>query len=154
MKGYEDLVKLLKHMQATGGLETDEKSICEYQDMIGHSTIEQLKELANSEYRESFYRVYGYSYGTVETIRFYCKNSKKIEELYEQIDEAQADAEEAKDALKKEQEKTKNFFELADENRQAWEEETKKNRELQTRIAEQDAEITKLKAKLYDMMTR
>ena len=40
MKQYEDLVKLVKRVQATGGMDTDEASVCDYQDMIGHSSDE------------------------------------------------------------------------------------------------------------------
>lgn len=145
MKGYEDLVKLLSRTQATGGLDVSVEAICEYQDMIAHSHDDQLEELANGNLKESFYRVYGYAYGTVEAIRFHCRHGRKILEMIAENDDLKADVEDWKAKVQKAQETTEKF-------RASWEDLTQKTAQQENEIRRQAAEIITLKAKLYDMM--
>lgn len=154
MKGYEDLVKLLKHVQATHGFDTDEKTVCEYQDMIGHSSDEQLTELANGAYKESFYRIYGCAYGTIEAIKFFGKHSEKILAMLDENANLKCDLEIAEDKAKKN-------FDLAEKNRQSWIEEKNRANNAEYQITEKEKEITALqdeiktlKAKLYDLITK
>ena len=145
MKGYEDLVKLLKQTQATGGLDVSTEAICEYQDMIAHSHDDQLEELANGNLKESFYRVYGYAYGTVEAIRFHCSHGRKIMEMIAENDDLKADLEDWKSKAQKAQETAEKF-------RESWDELSQKVARQENEIRRQAAEIITLKAKLYDMM--
>lgn len=156
MKGYEDLVKLLKQTQATGGLDISTEAICEYQDMIAHSHDDQLEELANGNLKESFYRVYGYAYGTVEAIRFHCRHGRKIIEMISENDSLKADVEDLRVEVQKARETAEKF-------RDSWEDVAQKaaqqENEFKRQAAEQEneikrqaAEIITLKAKLYDMM--
>ena len=147
MKGYEELVKLLNRVQATGGLDVDEKSICEYQDMIGHSTQDQLRELANGNLKESFYRVYGHSYGTVEAIRFFTQNSNKMYDLLLERDELKADLEIAnKDIDKYMLESSKNYKAMIQERQE--------KEQAQDDLKKAQDEIIRLKARLFDLMEK
>ena len=147
MKGYEELVKLLNRVQATGGLDVDEKSICEYQDMIGHSTQEQLRELANGNLKESFYRVYGHSYGTVEAIRFFTQNSNKMYDLLLERDGLKADLEIAnKDIDKYMLESSKNYKAMIQERQE--------KEQAQDDLKKAQEEIIRLKARLFDLMEK
>lgn len=145
MKGYAELVELLKHTQATGGLDVSTEAICEYQDMIAHSHDDQLEELANGNLKESFYRVYGYAYGTVEAIRFHCRHGKKIMEMIAENDDLKADVEDWKTKAEKAQQAAEKF-------RVSWEDLSQKAARQEDEIRRQAAEIITLKAKLYDMM--
>ena len=147
MKGYEELVKLLNKVQATGGLDVDEKSICDYQDMIGHSTQDQLRELANGNLKESFYRVYGHSYGTVEAIRFFTQNSNKMYDLLLERDGLKADLEIAnKDIDKYMLESSKNYKAMIQERQE--------KEQAQDDLKKAQEEIIRLKARLFDLMEK
>jgi hypothetical protein len=158
MKGYNELVKLVNMSAATGGLDVTNEAICEYQDMIGHSSIEQLNELANGPQRETFYRVYGVAYGTIAAIKFYCENSRKLAEIIEEHEEAALDAEERADKAeeeakrwKKQCEDTKEeLFKVADEKAgHEWEEAHAK-----AALEAARQEIVELKAKLWDLTNK
>lgn len=154
MKQYEDLVKLLNKVQATGGLDVDETSICEYQDMIGHSTQDQLRELANGSLKESFYRVYGHSYGTVEAIRFFTKNSDKLYDILGERDELKADLEDLKDELKAQKSKTEENWDKAQKMHEAWMNEKAEKEQAQDDLKKAQEEIIRLKARLFDLMEK
>lgn len=158
MKGYNDLVKLINMAAATGGLDVTNEAICEYQDMIGHSSIEQLEEMANGEQRETFYRVYGVAYGTIAAIKFYCENSRKLAGIIAEHDEARLEAEERANQMERTAEQWKKDCE-------AWEERYHKCNEdragheweeahAKAELEDAQREITELKAKLYDLMTK
>ena len=165
MKGYNELVKLINMSAATGGLDVTNEAICEYQDMIGHSSIEQLNELANGTQKETFYRVYGVAYGTIAAIKFYCENSRKLAEIIEEHEEAALDAEERADEAER---KAKQWKESAEawqnrciEQSQRREEAEKEGcriidekSELQTQLEEAQREIVELKVKLFDLMNK
>lgn len=154
MKGYEELVKLLNKVQATGGLDVDEKSICEYQDMIGHSTQDQLRELANGNLKESFYRVYGHSYGTVEAIRFFTKNSDKLYDILAERDNAVIDRDEALEKLENQKQKIADNFLKAQNALDAAEEEKAARLKAEEDLKKAQDEIIRLKARLFDLMEK
>lgn len=153
MKGYEDLVKLVKHVAATGGLDCDEKSICDYQDMIGHSSIEQLQELSNGTYQHAYYRVYGAAAGVIEAIKFYCQNSEKIMEILKERDGLLCDVEDLREDLQKKQDTAEKFHIGFLEAKKETETVKKDLEAAQAEISQRDEEIRNLKAKLYDLMT-
>jgi type II secretory pathway component GspD/PulD (secretin) len=72
---YESLEELLKEVQATRGLDTNIEFITHVQDLIGHSTEDQLYELSK-QYKETFYRVYDEAEGIESTLRFFASYSK------------------------------------------------------------------------------
>lgn len=150
MKQYEDLVNLIQKVQATPGhiLDTSEAAICEMQDMIGHSTEEDLRDLANNDNTKyQFFRIYGYAYGTVEAIRFFTKHSDKLDRIIYDRDEALADladANEKVESLKKENGRLtveKGSLE-------------RKVDDMQAAIDQQAEEIIRLKARLFDLLNK
>lgn len=153
MKEYKDLCELLKKVQATGGMDCDQKSICDYQDMIGHSSEEQLADLANGIYKEAFYRVYGISYGTIEAIRFHCKHGEKIAAILEENDSLKCDYE----ALNiKYIDTDKKYHDAIGKAESARQDALQKDSEIEALKRELEAikaNNTELKAKLYDLMT-
>lgn len=154
MKGYEDLVALLKKVQTTGGLDCDQASICEYQDMIGHSTQEQLKDLSNGVYISTFYRVYGLAYGTTEAIKFYMKNSDKVYNLMLDRDSLKCDLEEMKDKYDKQVLESKKNFDTAQKMRDAWEAEKAEKENIKKELEAAHEEIIRLKARLFDLIEK
>ena len=153
MKGHAELVELLKTIQGTPGkiLATDEASVCEYQDMIGHSSEEELEELANGVYKHTFYRVYGLAYGTVEAIVFFTKHGEKIKAMLTENAELKCDIEDAKDDIKKAKAEAEKYAELMTKARDEWEAEKNEKEKMQYVIDQKDYEIMQLKAKLYDL---
>lgn len=152
---YEDLKKTVQHIQASHVMNCTDEAITRYQDMIGHSSIEELTELANTDvYKETFYKVYGIAYGTTEAIRFYLKNSNKIKDLLEE----KADIEADRDLyLYQKQEKEKELKETSDNLRayiQKTDEQAKRAEKAEAQITELEAENQALKAKLYDLITK
>ena len=145
MSGYNDLVTLLKRVKATRGLDTDMESVCNYQDMIGHSTDEELSELANGEYKSEFYWVYSTAYRIEDTLNFYMHHSDKIFELCVQCDDLKCTNEDLSDEL------AKRKAELSDIGCKYMQSE-KSKAELEKENADLKAEIIKLKARLYDLM--
>lgn len=158
MKGYNELIKLINMSAATGGLDVTNEAICDYQDMIGHSSIEQLSELANGEQRETFYRVYGVAYGTIAAIKFYCQNSRSLVREIEEREEAAIDAEERAEEAKKRAEFWETRYNDQRERREAAEADGSRiideNSELRKELEAAQREIVELKVKLYDMMTK
>lgn len=147
MKNYEDLVKLLNMVEATGGLDCDEKSVCDYQDMIGHSTPDQLRELANGTTRRALYRVYGVAYGTINAIEFYIKNNEKIFTLMQERDNAIIDLEEANEKIEKIKKENGTLIMTNGSIERQLDEANEK-------LKKQEAEIMELKAHLYDLMIK
>lgn len=156
MKQLKDLSlkELVNQISITGGIHTDMESICIMQDIIGHSSIEDVKAVANSEQKESFYRLYGHCYGTVEAIKYYLNNSNQladqIEGMQDKIDffengmqQQTARADKAEETLSNYQvaymkEKTETDLRIAS---------------LEDKNRKQKEEILLLKAKLYDIIT-
>lgn len=141
--------ELINFINANGGamIATDVESVCMYQDIIGHSTIEENADASNGENKELFYRIYGIAYGTVAAIKFHCQYSNKICELIDTKNDFEAALDiktaEVIQANKKISElideKNKLSFELADAN---------------NRLKGYENTVKELKVKLYDLMTQ
>ena len=139
MKNYNDLLNELKNVNATGIIRTDAESICEYQDMIASSTDSQLEELCNdSQYIESFYRLYGCAAGTVNAIKFYCQHSEKLMTLRDNEEYFREQAEKTEIEFNKAQEKLETL--------------RRYKTETEIELGRLRQETIELKAKLYDMM--
>lgn len=152
MKGYNELVNLLNTVQATGGLDCDTASVCEYQDMIGHSTDDELRELSNGSCREAFYRVYGLSYGTTAAITFYLNHSQKIYDWQIEKEDLSVDLDEAREKITAIEKKAKKNFETAENFRAEWEKEKAEKEKAEKELAAAQDEIIRLKAMLFDCM--
>lgn len=139
MKNYNDLLKELKSINSTGILRTDTESICDYQDMLANSTDSQLTELCNdSQYIESFYRLYGCAAGTVNAIKFHCQHSEKLMTLRDSEAYYREHAEATEQALKEAKEQAEELKQF--------------RHDAEVKLADMEHEIMVLKAKLYDMM--
>ena len=144
---YKHLVELCKRTKATKGLDTSIDRVVEYQDMIGHSTENELADLSNSEYKKEFYWIYSTAYRIEDTINFYVNHSEKIAAMVnENID--------LKDDL--EEEKSKNV-ELSEKYKTAknnYDNAFHENAVLKTTIEMLKSDIINLKAKLYDLSNK
>ena len=100
MKKYNNLEELLKEITSTRRFDIDTEAAIQYQDLIGHSNMQELGQLANGEYREMFYNIYQVAYGTIETIKFWAKHSDYCINLRYDRDEAEAKKEKAEAELK------------------------------------------------------
>ena len=146
--------ELCRRVAATHMLDKlDDDTVVAYQDLIGHATMEENKELSNDPaLMETFYWIYGAAYGTVAAIKFYMQNSNKVENILAERDTYKADYEGLKETkrLLSEQLETakKNSETLCDKLYEAKQEIDDTLKKLKTK----DAEIVELKAKLYDAM--
>ena len=147
MKDYKDLVQTVKTIQSSHIMDCSEQAVCDYQDMIGHSSEEELEELANGAFIETFYKVYGQAYGTAEAIKFYCRHSEKIRNIQTDLSETECDRDRYK-ALYEDQKK------LSDKFHSETCEAEQKAHDLEVENTKLNKEIIKLKAKLYDLMTK
>lgn len=146
--------ELCRRVAATHMLDKlDDDTVVAYQDLIGHATMEENKELSNDPaLMETFFWIYGAAYGTVAAIKFYMQNSNKVENILAERDTYKADYEGLKETKKllSEQLETakKNSETLCDKLYEAKQEIDDTLKKLKTK----DAEIVELKAKLYDAM--
>lgn len=149
---YNNLEELLKEVQATRGIDTNIEFITHVQDLIGHSTADELHELSR-QYKETFYRVYDEAEGIEATIRFYKFHSPWTEDLQTRLAEAEADRDKFEflyDNTKEAADKTKNDLE---ELHARHKDNLKDLVNKQKEVDELKKELTELKAKLYDLMT-
>ena len=149
---YNNLEELLKEVQATRGLDTSIEFITHVQDLIGHSTVEELHELSR-QYKETFYRVYDEAEGIETTLRFFKYNSEWSEYLQTKLAEAEADRDKFEfmfDNMKATTDKiTNDFQDLQKRHETNLDELAAKQKE----VDELKNELTNLKARLYDLMT-
>lgn len=149
---YNNLEELLKEVQATRGLDTNIEFITHVQDLIGHSTIDELHDLSR-QYKETFYRVYDEAEGVEATMRFFAEHSRFSTNLQEQLADAEADRDKYQHLYKTEKESRdldlKELQELRGKHNKNLTELVNKQRE----VDELRKELITLKAKLYDLMT-
>ena len=148
MKNYNDLVKLIADVNAHNTIATDAASVCDYQDMIAHSTDEQLTELANDDKtRFAFYWIYSIAYRVDTVLTFYAKHDDRIYNLRLERETLQCD----NDNLKTDCNRLLNQCNEANaENKEL----THRAVAAEEKVEELEAEIIKLKAKLYDLTTK
>ena len=151
MKGYTELKDLLKEINRSGIIATDQASAVEYQDMLAQLTADQTRELANGELRRAYYRLYDVAAGTLNTIEHYMNTSDKVSAIIEERDAAEQEAEKAREEAKRTKAELEKGREAIATMHTAWMDEKNKNDELQAMLDSCAAEIMKLKARLYDM---
>ena len=151
-----NLQELVNITAATHGLNTDIESITIMQDIIGHTSIDEVANIANGPHKETFYWIYGECYGTVEAIKYYVNNSETLENrICDRIDEAVS--EERNKAEKKLQDSKDEYLKMCDsrnEYRRKFAEASGKLDNAELKIADMEAEIIKLKAMLFDLMNK
>ena len=155
MKKYNNLSELLHEISASRKYDTSIEAAIEYQDLIGHSDLQTLGELANGEFREMFYTVYQIAYGTVDTLKFYAKHSNYCIDLRYEKDEATAKLEILQATSEKEREESNKLLDETTNNFIQSEKDLANTRKEAGTLAKENeelkAEIIKLKAKLYDL---
>lgn len=153
---FESVWHLLR--RCTRGHDTDIESVCHYQDVFGHSCIEDLEKAAEGDYKETFYRLYDCAYGTVQMISFYANHSAWSRKLNDTIDDLQCTVEEQKTEIEKLRQERKSrdndicegakrIEELKAENRKLIEE----NAKIADTVTKLAQEAIRLKAMLWDM---
>ena len=149
---YKNLEELLKEVQATRGLDTNIEFITHVQDLIGHSTIDELHDLS-WQYKETFYRVYDEAEGVEATMRFFAEHSRFSTNLQEQLAEAEADRDKYRHLYETKEAENKNIKQDLQNTRNDLGSQDIKVHELKKENEELKKEIDHLKAKLYDFMT-
>ena len=149
-KNIRDLVL---RVARTRQLDLNEDAVVAYQDLIGHATVEENRELSNTpELTETFYWIYGAAYGTVGAIKFYLNNSNKIFELQDDLAEYEAKLKDAENMA----EKWESLARTKGQHLNKCEEEKtaalKEVDACKAVIETQEREITRLKAQLFDLM--
>ena len=141
------------------GVSTKQEDICKMQDIIGHSTIEELDRLANFTGDKSgkmgtqsyFYHILSVIWRWDDLIEFWNKHTnpehKQLEEANELLMKCEKELKFANEILEKKnkdgEDFRKRYCELLD-----------KSMDQEKAIAAKDREIMELKAKLYDMMVK
>jgi hypothetical protein len=154
---YKTITEVLQEVKATGGIDTGIEFITHLQDLIGHSNAEDLEDLAG-EYKETFYRVYQIAEGTTETLRFFAAHSNTCRMLRAEASEAHADADKYQglfndlQQIHKETQITLSQHVTELENK-LFDAQTTADA-LTMENERLTAEITALKAKLYDLITK
>lgn len=143
----------LVSLVAWQGVSTKQEDICRMQDIIGHSTIEELDRLANDTgdnstgrrgTRENFYHILSVIWRWDDLIEFWNKHTNpEHEELRE-----------AKAKLNELDEIATNRSKDAVQWKEMYHNQANRANEAEKKVEKLEAEITKLKAKLYDMMTK
>lgn len=151
-KNYENLEELLKEVKATRLLDTKIEFITHVQDLIGHSTVEELHDLSR-EYKETFYWVYDTAEGIESTLRFFAENSKFSTELQEQLADAEADRDKYNGLYNLEKESLDSVTTTLLSRNTEVRELKNKLEEAEKEVSSLQEELIKLKAKLYDLTT-
>ena len=145
---------LCKRVAATGMLDKlDNETVVQYQDLIGHATVQENSDIANTpELMESFYRIYGAAYGVTSAIKYYVDHSDKMIDLRYDLGEYKAISEKQADEIKK----------LNDDLARVMNELSEAKQDIKTSLGETEfqktivkvteEENTRLKAELYDLM--
>lgn len=151
-KNYENLEELLKEVKGTRLLDTKIEFITHVQDLIGHSTVEELHDLSR-EYKETFYWVYDTAEGIESTLRFFAENSKFSTELQEQLADAEADRDKYNGLYNLEKESLDSVTTTLLSRNTEVRELKNKLEEAEKEVSSLQEELIKLKAKLYDLTT-
>ena len=127
--------------------------IVQYQDLIGHASVEENRELSNTpELTETFYWIYGEAYGTIGAIKFYLENSNYVRNMKEKLEANELDIEDLK-AINESIEKRAKYWEDIAVERKGQLEEAKRDMDgTMKRLEDSELVITALKAKIYDLM--
>ncbi len=142
------------------GVSTKQEDICRMQDIIGHSTIEELDRLANDTgdnrtgrrgTRENFYHILSVIWRWDDLIEFWNKHSDPV---HKQLKEANALLAKCEPALKHANELLDKKNMDMDDFHKRYCEVLDKSMEQEETIAAKDREILELKAKLYDLMVK
>lgn len=133
------------------GLSTKIEDICRAQDIFGNSAVEELQALAKDEHRSRvFYQIIFTIWNWEDAARFYNQNSNP---LYIEGREAVKERETLKAELTCKEDSIARLNGDIAEYKGAIKQMFDEKVDYQKEIDEKDAEIVKLKVRLYDLMT-
>ena len=162
--------ELVKHVMAHG-ISTKDEDIVVAQDIIGHSTIEELDELANDigmedrngnpdpkgtiysgkrGTRDTFYFILFHVWSWEDATRFWNQHTNPEHEELDKLRTAYDDLKKQSDYIDEEHDK-EHKARLTETSARLEAED--KVRKLEAELHDRDMAIMELKAKLYDMMT-
>lgn len=126
------------------GVSTKQEDICKMQDIIGHSTLDQLDVLANDKNTQSrFYHLLSVIWNWEDVIRFW---NEHTDPGYKELRELRKTAKDMEEQIRQADIDRVTLGDMR--NHQA-----ERAHSAEQKVKELEAEILKLKAKLYDMMT-
>lgn len=126
---------------------TDQESILTYQDVIGHSSIQQNIDASNSNDADLFFRIYGEAYGVNAAIQFFIDHSLYCSTLRNDNSMYKVRIDDYKKTIESKEEMISNI------NRKNVDLEIK-NQNLLEQVESLTDEIIRLKAKLYDILEK
>lgn len=150
---YENLEELLKEVKARRSLDTNIEFITHVQDLIGHSTYEELHELSQ-EYKETFYWVHDEAEGIEATLRFFVEHSKWSINIQEELADAEVERDKYKHLFEMKEAENKRIIQDLQNTRNDLGSQDIKAHELKKENEALRKEIDSLKVKLYDLMTK
>lgn len=148
MKSKYDSIKTARGLLAEvalNGISTREEDICRMQDLFGHSTTEELKELASS-WDELFYVILFKIWNWKDAVRFWNETSNRELEFIKKLRDKLLNQVDLLQKSKSELEKRVN--DAIDDAIEAQGHES----DMAEKLKAKDLEILRLKAKLFDMM--
>lgn len=153
MSEYEKITtaRELINMVRIRGLSTKTEDICRAQDIIGHTTEDKLDELANEapEIRNQFYHILFHIWSWEDATRYYNQHTNPE---YKKL-RSEADKVRGLEAMVKQSEKyADDLAKKVNEGRDAFTQQWNRAEKEKARAEAAEAEIVKLKAKLYDLM--
>ena len=146
--------ELTNEVARTGMLDVSKEKVVEYQDMIGHASVEENKKLLNSTLMESFLRIYGVAYGTNAAIRYYLQNSEAQLDKERKINALTKDIEGMCKKANELEKENMNYYKLSEENIQIIGKLERERDEWEQNYHVLEDEMIRLKAKLYDLLDR
>ena len=154
------------------GVSTKQEDICRMQDIIGHSTIEELDRLANDHgqcdangnpdpdgtwycgrrgTRDTFYHLISIIWNWQDFLNFWNEHSNPD---HKALAEAKEELKKYKDWHIGDSSRIQELNGQIEEASGKWCEEFRKRADLERQLAAKDLEIMELKAKLYDLMVK
>jgi len=133
------------------GLSCDMEDLCRVQDIISHSTEEELSSLAkNNDTKGIFYMILFKSWNYEDACRFWNQHSNPEHEELEKLRVVSRDQAATIEILTERNTRTK---EERDASREAFNDKATLVNQLQKEAEEMQLEIMRLKAQLYDYMS-
>ena len=134
------------------GVSTKQEDISRMQDIIGHSTIEELDRLANDKGTQSgFYHLLSVIWRWDDLIEFWNKHTNPD---HKEMEEVKVELKRHKEWLKQKTDRVVDLNSQLEEAATVAVNAQSENRKLQQALHDKDREIMELKAKLYDLMVK
>lgn len=144
IKTAEEIINKIKG----DGLSMQDEDICRVADILGHSTMEQLKKVANDD-TETFYWTLFHVWNWRDAVDFWNRYTNRNTA---ELGTLQSEYTQAKSAIKSLEEQLAIAKTNAQTECDQYFKELRRANRLQEELHDKDQEICRLKAKLYDLM--